>query len=53
MAEELTASFINGEVDAVYVIYNEFVSAITQKVVVSQILPLQTFGSGAEPSGRR
>ena len=50
VAEELTASFINGEVDAVYVIYNEFVSAISQKVVVSQILPLQTFGSGAEPT---
>lgn len=50
VAEELTASFLNGEVDAVYVIYNEFVSAISQKVVVSQILPLQTFGSGAEPA---
>jgi F-type H+-transporting ATPase subunit gamma len=50
VAEELTASFINGEVDAVYVIYNEFVSAISQKVVVSQMLPLQTFGTGAEPS---
>jgi F-type H+-transporting ATPase subunit gamma len=50
VAEELTASFTNGEVDAVYVIYNEFVSAISQKVVVSQVLPLQTFGAAAEPS---
>jgi len=50
VAEELTASFMNGEVDAVYVIYNEFVSAISQKVVVSQVLPLQTFGASAEPS---
>jgi F-type H+-transporting ATPase subunit gamma len=50
VAEDLTASFTNGEVDAVYVIYNEFVSAISQKVVVSQILPLQTFGAAAEPS---
>jgi F-type H+-transporting ATPase subunit gamma len=50
VAEELTASFLNGEVDAVYVIYNEFVSAISQKVVLSQMLPLQTFGTGAEPA---
>jgi F-type H+-transporting ATPase subunit gamma len=47
VAEELTASFRNGEVDAVYIIYNEFVSAISQKVVLSQILPLQTLGTGA------
>jgi F-type H+-transporting ATPase subunit gamma len=51
VAEELTASFTNGEVDAVYVIYNEFVSAMSQKVVVSQMLPLQTFGpSPAAPA---
>ncbi|MFL5350111.1 MAG: ATP synthase F1 subunit gamma [Hyalangium sp.] len=47
VAEELTASFLNGEVDAVYVIYNEFLSAISQKIVVSQMLPLQTFGPAA------
>jgi F-type H+-transporting ATPase subunit gamma len=50
VAEELTASFRNGEVDAVYVIYNEFVSAISQKVVLSQVLPLQTLGTGAAPA---
>ena len=50
VAEELTASFLNGEVDAVYVIYNEFVSAISQKVVLSQMLPLQTFGASAGPA---
>ncbi|HYH95688.1 ATP synthase F1 subunit gamma [Hyalangium sp.] len=51
VAEELTASFLNGEVDVVYIIYNEFVSAMTQKVVVSQMLPLQTFGpTAAEPA---
>ncbi|RKG95910.1 ATP synthase F1 subunit gamma [Corallococcus sp. CA053C] len=41
VAEELTAAFLNDEVDAVYVVYNEFVSAISQNVVVSQLLPLQ------------
>jgi F-type H+-transporting ATPase subunit gamma len=47
VAEELTASFLKGEVDAVYIIYNEFLSAISQKIVVSQMLPLQTFGPAA------
>ncbi len=47
VAEELTASFLHGQVDAVYIIYNEFLSAISQKIVVSQMLPLQTFGPAA------
>ncbi|MCP3099656.1 ATP synthase F1 subunit gamma [Myxococcus sp. K15C18031901] len=50
VAEELVASFLNGEVDAVHVVYNEFVSAISQKVVVMQLLPLQTLGSDAPAS---
>ncbi len=49
VAEELTASFLNGEVDAVYIIYNEFVSAISQKVSLAQMLPLQTFVPEATP----
>jgi F-type H+-transporting ATPase subunit gamma len=49
VAQELTASFLNNEVDAVYVVYNEFVSAISQKVVLSQILPLQTLGGDLTP----
>jgi F-type H+-transporting ATPase subunit gamma len=51
VAQELTASFLNNEVDAVYVVYNEFISAISQKVNLTQILPLQTLGDlvpGAE-----
>ncbi|WP_225411923.1 ATP synthase F1 subunit gamma [Stigmatella hybrida] len=50
MAEELTASFLNGEVDAVYVVYNEFISAISQKITVEQLLPLQNFAPAA-PAG--
>ena len=49
VAQELTASFLNNEVDAVYVVYNEFLSAISQKVVLSQILPLQTLGGDLVP----
>ena len=51
VAEELTASFVNGEVDAVYVVYNEFISAISQKVTLQQILPLQTFGATTPEAG--
>ncbi|ATB43987.1 ATP synthase subunit gamma [Cystobacter fuscus] len=47
VAEEMSARFLRGEVDAVYVIYNEFLSAINQKVTVSQLLPLQTLTAGA------
>ncbi|MDC0712754.1 ATP synthase F1 subunit gamma [Stigmatella sp. ncwal1] len=47
MAQELTAGFLKGEVDAVYIVYNEFISAISQKITVEQLLPLQTFGPAA------
>ncbi|HYO56119.1 ATP synthase F1 subunit gamma [Archangium sp.] len=47
VAEEMSARFLRGEVDAVYVIYNEFLSAISQKVTLAQMLPLQTLSVGA------
>ncbi|WP_338863145.1 ATP synthase F1 subunit gamma [Myxococcus stipitatus] len=50
IAEELVASYLNGEVDAVHIVYNEFISAINQKVVVTQLLPLQTLSAGGAPS---
>jgi F-type H+-transporting ATPase subunit gamma len=40
IAADLTARFRSGEVDAVYLLYNEFKSAISQKVVVRQLLPM-------------
>lgn len=40
IAGEAVRLFLETEVDAVYVIYNEFVSALTQEVVVQQLLPL-------------
>ena len=48
VAEELVASYLNGEVDAVHIVYNEFVTAITQKVSVVQLLPLQTLGGAGQ-----
>lgn len=50
VADEQAARFLNGEVDAVYLVYNEFVSAISQQVTLTQLLPLQTLStSGAQP----
>ena len=40
IAFELTEAYIKGEVDAVHIIYNEFVNAATQRIVVDQILPI-------------
>jgi F-type H+-transporting ATPase subunit gamma len=37
---ELVAKFLDGKLDAVYVVYNEFKSAISQQVVVERLLPI-------------
>ncbi len=41
LAELVTAEFVNGKYDAVYVIYNEFKSAIRQEVTVERLLPIE------------
>jgi F-type H+-transporting ATPase subunit gamma len=58
VAEEATHRFLREENDAVFVVYNEFVSAISQRVVLTQVLPLQSIvpassreGEGAAPRG--
>jgi F-type H+-transporting ATPase subunit gamma len=40
IAEHAIRSFTEDGLDALYVVYNEFKSAITQKVVVEQLLPI-------------
>ncbi|CAN5925364.1 ATP synthase F1 subunit gamma [soil metagenome] len=40
VAELVTGKFERGEVDSVYIVYNEFKSAITQQVVTEPLLPL-------------
>ena len=40
IAEKAISDFVEGDLDAVYVIYNEFKSAISQEVVVEQLLPV-------------
>lgn len=40
IAQKVAARMLNDEVDAVYLIYNEFKSVISQKLTVSRILPV-------------
>ncbi|HEX9637068.1 MAG TPA: ATP synthase F1 subunit gamma [Acidobacteriota bacterium] len=47
LAQQFAAPFIAGEIDAVYLVYNEFKSILQQRVVVERLLPIER----AEPSG--
>ena len=40
IARAILAPFLSGEVDAIYLIYNEFKSAMTQQVIARPLLPL-------------
>jgi F-type H+-transporting ATPase subunit gamma len=51
IAEEYTRRFLAGEVDAVFLCYNEFKSAISQKPVVFQLLPIVTEAGADAASG--
>ena len=44
LGEEIVARYAHEEIDAVYVVYNEFKSVIQQRVVVERILPIVEFG---------
>lgn len=50
IAEELTQRFIGGEVDAVYLAYNELVSAVTQRVTLAPLLPIVPPGGAHRPA---
>jgi F-type H+-transporting ATPase subunit gamma len=41
IAKKLAERFRNEEIDAVYLLYNEFKSVMAQKVVLSQVLPME------------
>ena len=44
IAEMVIERYSKGEIDAVYVIYNEFKSVISQRLVVDEILPIGEIG---------
>lgn len=43
LIKELTTKYINGEVDKVVVVFNEFKSVIQQRTIVEQLFPIQPF----------
>ena len=48
VGKAILAPFNRKEVDAIYLVYNEFKSAMSQKVVVERLLPVQRAASGEE-----
>src|SRR5579875_3685180 len=45
VADEIVARYAHEEIDAAYIVYNEFKSVIQQRVVVERVLPILTFGA--------
>jgi len=41
LATELMSAFSSGEVDQVYLVYNEFKSVIQQRIVIERLLPIE------------
>jgi len=44
IAEDIIARYKDGEIDAVYVVFNEFKSVIAQRLVIEQLLPVGSIG---------
>ena len=49
VTQRVTERYINGEIDAVYLIYNEFKSVMTQKLTETKLLPVEMKDSGDSP----
>ncbi|HEY6337537.1 MAG TPA: FoF1 ATP synthase subunit gamma [Candidatus Sulfotelmatobacter sp.] len=47
LAENLIGRYTREEIDAVYVVFNEFKSVIAQRLIVEQILPIEQIGAQA------
>jgi F-type H+-transporting ATPase subunit gamma len=45
MANTIVARYESAEIDSVYIVYNEFKSVISQRVVVEKLLPIRKLGS--------
>ncbi|HZR57966.1 MAG TPA: ATP synthase F1 subunit gamma [Terriglobales bacterium] len=50
IAERAIERYANEEIDSVYLVYNEFKSVISQKLIVEQVLPIEHIG---EPDVRQ
>src|SRR2546430_4249802 len=47
LAERVIDRYGNGEIDSVYLLYNEFKSMIAQRLIVEQVLPIEQIGEAA------
>ena len=45
LAKDIIARYVHEEIDSAYIVYNEFKSVISQRLVVEQLLPLIKVGS--------
>ncbi len=45
LAETIVRRYESAEIDSVYIVYNEFKSVISQRVVVEKLLPIRKLGS--------
>ncbi len=45
MAREIIARYERAEIDSVYVVYNEFKSVLSQRIVVEKLLPIRRLGT--------
>ena len=45
VAQSIIARYVSEEIDAAYIVYNEFKSVIQQRLVVEKLLPLQKIGA--------
>jgi F-type H+-transporting ATPase subunit gamma len=45
MARSIVERYTRAEIDSVYIVYNEFKSVISQRVVVEKLLPIRKLGS--------
>jgi len=46
LSDDIVARYTNEEIDAVYLVYNEFKSVLSQRVVVERVLPLVESAQG-------
>ncbi len=58
LAESIISRYVHEEIDAAYIVYNEFKSVIAQRVVVERLLPIVKIGAqqitgAAEPSAEQ
>ena len=44
LAENVIARYCRGEIDSVYIVFNEFKSVIAQRLIVEQVLPIEQIG---------